>query len=160
MVEVSKAWHLLRTGCLPIILILLSMLTTSILKKDMIKVGHLWFPVHVACWHCCISMLLSWQHLNFEDADDVEFQAPDLKAWSSGRPVVTLCCSVQWIFFMDWFRCRCQPSPWRRRFLLENSGLFANQGMGIPKKKAMDHRSVQEAVGQQWPEHLNRQECW
>ena len=43
-------------------------------------------------------------------------------------------CSVQWIFFMDWFRCRCQPSPWRRRFCWK-IWFFANQGMGIPKKK-------------------------
>lgn len=50
--------------------------------------------------------------------------------------------------------------PLEKAFLLETSGFFANQGMGIPQKKAMDHRSVQEAVGQQWPEHLNRQECW
>lgn len=47
--------------------------------------------------------------------------------------------------------------PLEKAFLLENLVLCESR-YGDSQKKAMDHRSVQEAVGQQWPEHLNRQE--
>lgn len=151
IVEVSKAWPLLRTACLPII----KKFSGQRKLQASQKICKSWTRLVSGTYGARIvaEMLLSWQHLNSSRTNERmrmmwNFRPPIWRPWSYLLGALSLCCSMD---LNGFFRCRCQPFPWRRHVAVI---WFANQGRGDSES----HRSVQEAVGQQWPEHLNRQE--